>query len=155
MFGISTSKNSRNGFHICHSLAFRSLCSFFNIGLNCLLLLWSCYFGNQFVLWGQGHKSNSENGIGSCSKYRNGCWLLVVGCWHYIKRNHRSHRFSNPVSLTFLDAFAPIDIVQPLQQSFSISRNSHAPLGHFFSNNRKTTTLRNTIHNFVVGQYGS
>ena len=68
MFCIGSRKHSRNGFNICHTVAFTTLSCCCNIGVNLLFLLWSCNFCNQFMLWRQRHKACSKNGIWSCGE---------------------------------------------------------------------------------------
>ena len=56
----SSCKHPTDGFHIRHTIAFRSLSTCFNIGGNCFFLLCCSNHFHQIVFWSQGHKGHSK-----------------------------------------------------------------------------------------------
>ena len=147
--GIRTRENTCDA--VVHlALALSTLLHISQIFIYGSLLIGSGQLGHELALRSQYHEGNTEDGIGTCGE--DGEVLLAVG---YLELHLCTLRTTNPVALSLFQGVSPVDGLQSVEQTLSISRGTQAPLAHLLLFYGIATTLRHTIDNLVVGQYGT
>ena len=62
---------------------------------------------------------------------------------------------ADPVALCFLDAFAPIQLIERIQEALRVGGDAHAPLRHPFAFHRVAAAFAHTVLHLVVGEHGA
>ncbi len=133
---------------VCHTVELGALLHVVEILFYFFLLLGSCNLLNILAFWSQDHEGNTKHGI--CTGGKDSELHVAV--------LHREHNLctlgtANPVLLSLGDTVAPLDGVETIEQTLSVSRSTQAPLLHLLLDDRIATTLAYTVHNLVVSQH--
>ena len=71
------------------------------------------------------------------------------------KPNPRALAAADPVALRFLDAVAPVQLLEAVEQALGKGTDAHGPLKHGLLHDGMAAALAQTVHDFVVGEHGS
>ena len=133
-----------------HALKLGAALNISQILVDFSLLSLSCQLRNEFALRRKNHESNTEHSIGT------GCEDGEVLVRVLNRELHLSTlRASNPVALSLLDRIAPLNGIQSVEQTLSISRYTETPLLHLTLYNRITATDTHSIDNLIIGKHGT
>ena len=144
---IATREDSGDGV-IHHTLPLRSPLGALHVGIHRLSLLGSSHLVHQRALRSEYHKGYSVQGIRTGGEDRDR--LLAIG---KVKNDLRPLRSTDPVSLSLLDRRCPVYILQPGEKPLSIRRDTQTPLLHNLLLYRMTSTYRQALAHFVVGEH--
>ena len=147
--GITACKHTTHLF-FNHALSLSLVLYLIKIGVNGSMLISSHHIVHIDALGSQYHEGHTENGVGTRSENQQTLITAIDGESHL-----STFAVTDPVALSLLDGFSPLDGVQVAQQTTGISRYPQTPLAHHLLFNRKTSTHRYTLTHLIVGQHST
>ena len=146
---ISTAEHTRYGV-VDHTLTLCTTLYVLDVLIYSLALFRRCNHIYQLTLRSQHKEGNTKHRISTSGE--DGEIHILVG---YLYLHLCTFAAANPVFLRLLDALAPLNGLQAIQQALAVSANTQTPLAHLLLLYRITTTLADTVHHLIVGQHGT
>ena len=133
-----------------HTLAFGAALHIGQVFVHLFLLFGGGQFGHQLALGSQNKEGNAEHGVGTGGE--DGEVHIAVG---HLYLHLGTLAASNPVLLCLLDAVAPLNGLQAVQQTLCVCAHTQTPLAHLLLLHGISAALAHTVNYLVVGQHGS
>lgn len=147
--GITTSENTGD---LLFDLAFTLSLMFhlLEIGIDLLLMFGGGKESDILGFGSEHHESNTEYGIGA----RGEDIEHDIGV-----SDHKLHlgalRTADPITLSLLERIAPLEGVEVIEQTGSVSRDAEAPLIHHLLLHGETATHAQTLAHLIIGEDSS
>ena len=146
---VCTAEHARHRV-VNHALTLGTAFYVFDVFVYGLTLFGSGNHIHQLALGSQYKEGHAKHRIGTGGEDGK---VHILVCHFYL--NLGTFASTNPVLLGFLDALAPLDGFQTVQQTLAIGTDTQAPLAHLLLFHRVAATLTHTVHHLVVGQHGA
>ena len=147
--GVAAGEDARD-FVVDHAFAFGAAFDVFHVFSHSFALIFCCQLFYQFAFWCQHHEGDAEHRVGTGGE--DGERGVGVG---HAEFHFRALRASDPVALGLLNAVAPVDGVQAVEQTLGISRHAQTPLAHLLLFHGIAAAFAHAVDHLVVGQHGA
>ena len=105
---------------------------------------------HQFALGSEDEECHAEHGVGTCGEDGE---LHVAVC--HADAYLGTLAAAYPVLLRLLDAVAPLQCLQAVQQALGVGADAQAPLTHLLLLHGIAASLAHSVDHLVVGQHGT
>ena len=110
---------------------------------------------DEFALGSEDEEGNAEHRVGSCGEDGEGTCLVSIFGEGIGNLYLSSFAAAYPVALRFLDALAPVNGVEAVEETLAVGTDTQAPLPHLLLFDGIAATDADAFHHFIVGEHGA
>ena len=137
---------------VYHAFPLSSTLYIFNVFVYCGSLFRRSYLINQFAFRSQNEEGDTEHRVCSCGEDGERAFCLSIhgeGIGDFYLGTFAS---AYPVLLRFLDAFAPINRFESVEEALTVGADTQTPLPHLLLFNGIATSNTHAFDDFIVGE---
>ena len=148
MLRVAAGEHAGDAVHLGLAFALAAVLGLLHVGLHLGALGVGGVLAHQHMLGRQGQEGDAEERVGPGGEHLDE--VVAHGEAHA-----GTFAAADPVALGLLQALAPGQPVQPVEQALGVGGDAQAPLGHAFAFHGVAAALAHAVLHLVVGQHGA